>query len=388
MNKPNVVLILVDQLRTDRLSSFKIFDDLRSRGTFFSQMVTYAPYTVASLHAIITGMYGNENGVDSYFGSIDFDEDNCFTLAQYLKEHGYRTEADVLSKIVLPYQGFDKVSVHDEYKDDLLAIHKEMIEGSLESDPFFLLLHYSKIHTGTIKNIVERFSDFDDEYYSSYDHNLKKYDELVSEAERYLVEILDHCKRKGLCENTLFIVMSDHGCSLGEKNGEKCYGVFTYDYTVRTFAYLLFPKVFAAGKEIPEQVRTIDIAPTVMEILGIPQNISYKPMQGESLISMMSGDSNENRDAFIETAALSGPYPSPYEPNIHALRTGKWKFIHNRTTGSKELYDIQNDPKESFDVSSENTEIVSLLWDKLKKQGKYGARGYIMPPEDEINDDK
>jgi len=332
-------------------------------------MVTYAPYTVASVYALFSGMDGTQNGVDSYYGSLDFDEKNCFTLTQDLSEKGYYTKADVLSKIILPHQGFAGIDIHDEYNDDLRLRHKELIKETKAKKPFFLFLHYSNIHTGIMSEVVNKFSDFDQSYFSRKDENIRRYDGFVQKAAEYLEDILGFCRREGLAEDTLFVILTDHGCSLGEKPGEKCYGVFTYDYTVMTFAYFIYPAVLPMNREVNLLTRTIDIAPTVLELLGIIPKGGYKKMQGRSLYSAMLGKDSRDRGAYIETAALSGPHPSPYKPNICAYRTRDWKLIYNETTAEKELYNLKNDPEENFNLIGQHTAVENELWIKIKENG-------------------
>ena len=67
MKKYNVILILIDGARIDRLSHAPIFQKLIDQGTFFSQMISHAPYTLASMNSIFTGMYGGKNGIDAYY---------------------------------------------------------------------------------------------------------------------------------------------------------------------------------------------------------------------------------------------------------------------------------------------------------------------------------
>ena len=68
--------------------------------------------------------------------------------------------------------------------------------------------------------------------------------------------------------------MSDHGISVGEKIGERAYGAFCYDYTLRTFGYFLFPGI--ESQEISQQVRLIDYMPTILDYLKIPLDSEYK----------------------------------------------------------------------------------------------------------------
>lgn len=366
MKRPNIIFILLDQLRPDRLAFFEEFSSLKKNGVFFNQVITYAPYTVASVHALLSGIYGTHNGVDSYYGTLDFDSQNCFTLAQYLKDNGYHTKADVLSKIVLPHQGFDEVIVHDEHKDDLKARHKDLIIRASGKNPFFLFLHYSNIHTGIISEVVAKFTDFDENYFNHPAENQSRYDGLVKDAAVYFQDIMRFCKEHNLIEDTIFVILTDHGCSLGEKPGEKCYGVFTYDYTIVTFACFSYAKFLPENKEINFLVRSIDIAPTILDILGISSKVGYKKMEGKSLYPMMLGRDQLDREAYIETAGLSGPHPSPYKPNICAYRTKQWKLIYNGATGKKELYDLNADPQENTNLFGEYPQIESSLWEKIK----------------------
>lgn len=369
MNKPNIILLTLDQLRQDTMLQFNEFRELKKKGVLFSQMITYAPYTVASLHALFSGMYGTQNGVDSYYGSLDFDKDNCFTLAQYLKENGYYTKADIFSKILFPHQGFDECLIYDEYKDNLKIRHKKEIKETVRHKPFFLCLHYGNIHTGIVVEVARKFGDFDEEYFSNYEQNKKRYEGFANAAVDYFREIMEFCSEQNLMENTLFIIMTDHGCSLGEKRGEKCYGVYVYDYTVLTFAYFLYPAILPKNIEIKKLIRSIDITPTILDIIGIKQKAGFKKMQGQSLLPLILGKDEEDREAYIETAGLEGPNPSPYKPNICAYRTNEWKLIYNEATGQKELYNLKNDPKENINLIGQYPEIEDELWIKIKENG-------------------
>src|SRR3989344_6476852 len=112
--KPNIIMVLMDGIRVDSLEAAPFYAELKKSAVFFPNMITYAPYTIGSLHSIFSGLYGNTNGVNGYYKSYSFDKERCFTLAQYLKEDGYYTEADVPDLALLPNQGFDKIRVYDK----------------------------------------------------------------------------------------------------------------------------------------------------------------------------------------------------------------------------------------------------------------------------------
>ena len=155
--RPNIVIILLDQFRSDALDSHSIFWRLRNEGAFFSQTITYAPYTVASCHAMFTGMHGRDNGVDAYTKSGNFKRKECFTLTQYLKSAGYCTRSYIISPILIPHSGFDCLNVVPEDDEpNVLESHKKELDLCFgQNKPFFTFLHYTDIHREVVKNVIK-----------------------------------------------------------------------------------------------------------------------------------------------------------------------------------------------------------------------------------------
>jgi len=358
MAKLNVIIILLDGLRADRVYLCPNLQHIAKSGYFFSNMITSAPYTLASLHSIITSLYPSKNGVNSYFNMFKFKKDVCKTLAQYLHDKGYYTEANLVVDSLLPSQGFDAISTHDEYNDNLTELHKNKITA-LSDKPFFLFLHYTSLHTQSIINVGKKYTDFDQKFFNNYEANKKMYNSCLDRLDLYVKEIFEHAKNLGLLNKTILIFMSDHGTSNGEKIGEKMYGSFTYDYTIKVFCLITAPNI--GGKEISFQTRTIDIMPTIIDILGIEADESYEHIQGKSLIPLIQGEEKEDRVAFSETGGLYGPWPSHNEHNVFCIRLRKWKLIYNKTPDTWEMYDLQNDPKESNNIFNKNNDFALKL---------------------------
>ena len=233
--KPNIIMIIVDGVRYDAINKISYYNELKKESVFFPQLITYAPYTLASFHSMFSGMYGGQNGVNGYYKSYNFDKEKCFTLAQYLKEAGYYTEADFLHENVAPKQGFDKPRVHDEFKDDLIERHSEILTRVKSKKPFFLFLHYTPIHTNLVKNVIKKYSDFDKEYFKNKDKNFKEYLGWVDKSGSYLEAMGKKIKETGLWEDSLIFVLTDHGAGVGDKIGEKVYGVYLYEYTLKCY---------------------------------------------------------------------------------------------------------------------------------------------------------
>ncbi len=364
----NLIFIVIDGARHDRIVNGKNYSNLIANSTFFPKTITYAPYTIAALHAVFSGTYGNKTGVDSYWSSLKFKKDEYKTLSLYLQENGYYTHADVINDLVLPKIGFDSFVVHDELNDDLTIRHKillnEMKNKSDQNKDFFLYLHYSNIHTGIMQEVLKKYDNFSEEYFSKKKENEKFYNGLFEKADEYLGEIISYCEKLGLAENSLIVVISDHGISIGEKIGERAYGVYCYDYTLISTA--LFNHHSLPKKITENQIRSIDLLPTILEILSIPIDSNYKPIDGKSLIPIING-SSEERIAFSQSGNPLKNKQPPKEPNVFSIRTNKWKFISNIHDNSEELYNLENDTSEEFNIIEKNDDVASELRLKLKK---------------------
>ena len=128
----NIVFITMDGAREDRISNAKNYKNLISQSAFFSKVITYAPFTIAAMHAIFSGVYGFKNGVNSYWSGPNFKKDLYKTLPKFLNENGYHTFGDSVNKLILPPDGFDELNIHDELNDDLTERHKLLLEKMKE----------------------------------------------------------------------------------------------------------------------------------------------------------------------------------------------------------------------------------------------------------------
>jgi len=357
---------MMDGARLDRIVTGKNYSNLISNSAFFPKTITYAPYTIAALHAVFSGSYGHKTGVDSYWSTPKFKKEEYKTLSLYLQQNGYYTHADVINDLVLPKIGFDSFVVHDEENDDLTIRHKllldEMKNKSNQNKDFFLYLHYSNIHTGIMQEVLKKYDNFSDEYFSKKKENEKFYDGLFKKADVYLGDIISYCEKLGLNENSLIVVISDHGISIGEKIGERAYGVYCYDYTLISTA--LFNHHSLPHKITENQIRSVDLLPTILDILSIPIDSDYKQIDGKSLMPIIHGN-HEERIAFSQSGNPLKNKQPPKEPNVFSIRTDKWKFISNIHNNTEELYNLQNDPTEENNLIDSNPEISLKLREEM-----------------------
>ena len=363
---------MIDGGRLDSAQNSKFFNTLKSKSAFFSQTITYSPHTIAAMHAVFSGTYGTRSGTNSYWSTFKFKKDKFKTLTEYLHENNYYTHADLINQLVVPKQGFDNFIIHDELNDDLAKRHKELLKKmsilEQEDKNFFLYLHYSKIHTGIMNEVLRVYNNNSKEFFDNRTKNEQRYATLFKNAEIYLQSVLDEINNLELEKNSMILVMSDHGISTGEKFGERAYGAFCYDYTLRTFTYFLSEEF--TSSEITQQIRTVDFMPTILDYLQISFDNNYEKPDGVSLMPLIYGKSMPEQIAYSETGNPLDKKEPPKEPNTKSVRTSKWKLILNRYDDSKELYNLELDPNEEKNLFGRGEKIESFLRDKLQKLEK------------------
>ena len=364
----NVIIICIDGGRLDWARESPVMKKFSKNSIFFSQSITYAPYTNSSIHAFISGAYGNRNGCYSYWHSSRFKGENFKTLVDYLHENDYYTCADLISDLVLPKKNFDMYEVYDESDVNLQSRHVKLLEKMKEHNSngkkFFLYLHYSGIHTGIRDQVLKVYNNFSEEYFENKSKNKQRYNNLFQKAENYLQEVYQKILDLDLFKNSIVLIISDHGISIGEKIGERAYGSYCYDYTIKTFANYNSPDL--PSQEFKQQVSHVDFIPTILDDLGINQDESYEKMDGISLLEAIKNKNFKERYVFSETANPLNDNAPPKKPNTKSIRTSEWKLIYNEYNDTKELYDLKNDPDENMNLIDEEIPIKDELWKNLR----------------------
>ena len=362
--KLNVLVITMDTTRYDHLGCFGSLytrtpniDRLGYGGVRFLQTIAGAPITVPSHSTILTGTYPIFHGVRNN-GTFRLAESNI-TLAEVLKGHGFDTGA-VIGSFVLHSQfglnqGFDYYNDKLEnpnpklefFFDEIPAAEVgrlgiEYIDQHL-GKPFFLWLHFFDPHAA-----YRPPSPYKELYGPA---NL--YDGEIAYADEHIGKVVKELEAKKLLDHTLIVLTADHGESLGD-HGEPSHGLLMYDTTLHVPLLFYLKDRLPAGEGVEEMVRSVDIMPTILDILQIPQT---KNNQGVSLLPRMFGFEKDTAhlEALVENYL---PYFNFGYASLEGIRTSDYKFIN---APERELYDLRSDPREYKNLFQKETRTAAKL---------------------------
>ena len=355
--RPNVLLISIDTLRADHLGSYgyaaaqtPTLDALARRGLRFSQAVTVAPLTLPAHSSLMTGTFPSYHGVRDNGGF--YLGDDQVTLAEVLRARGYRTGGFVAAFVLDGRWGINQG--FDRYFDDfdlskykveagLDAVQRpasEVIDKAIEwldqeaRGPFFAWVHLYEPHAPYDPPEPMR-ARFPPTMVGAYD------DAEIATADLQVGRLLSHLAADGRLDRTIVVVLGDHGESLGEHD-EQQHAFFVYDATVRIPLIIAGPGV--SPREIADQVRIVDVMPTLLDLV----KIDVPPVvQGRSLLPLARGGR-------LDLVALSETwYPRHHYgwSELTAIRDGRYTFI---AAPRRELYDTQTDPGETHDLAASN----------------------------------
>lgn len=374
--KENIIFIALDGVRLDQFRSSPQFSKYLRQGTLFSTMITYSPHSITSFHAIFTGVYGSKSGVDSYFGTPQFKKEQVKTLPQYLQEEGYYCIGDSMNELVIPSQGFHKLIIQKEFTEfiqDHRQILDQVVEKNKEGTPCFVHLHCSYLHNDVVQGVIKKFKGRETEYYQKRAENEARYQQYLTKIDRYVQIIGTELEKKNLFEDSVVIFFSDHGNSLGEKEGEVAYGNLCYDYSLKTFALWLKKGSFPE-QEISQMIRNVDLLPTILEYLHLKADKSKIPLDGASVLNLIKEKKGAERISFSETGGMTGPCPSPKSPNVFTVRTDRWKLIYLQDLQKYEMYDLLHDPPEEHNLIGQEKPEETMLRTLLQEYRSTGSK--------------
>jgi arylsulfatase A-like enzyme/Flp pilus assembly protein TadD len=361
----NLLLITLDTTRADRLGCYgyarartRHLDRLAAEGVRFEYALSPAPITLPAHASIFTGLYPPGHGVRNN-GNF-YLADRFETLATVLRGKGYRTAAFVSSFILDRRYGLARgfetyddamqgaqpevIALEAERRGDRTAlVLSQWLEGraAAPAAPFFAWLHLYDPHEP-----YRPPQPFRGMFAGA------EYDGEIAFDDAIVASILDKLEKLGLRERTLIAVIGDHGESLGD-HGEETHSMFVYESAIRVPLLLWRPGLVPAGVVVQEPVRAIDLAPTVLDLLGAP---ALPHIDGRSLVAVLKGNgSGSPPPAYAET------YLPQFYMNwapLRAIRDQRFKLID---APKPELYDLKTDPGEVRNLYADQPETARAL---------------------------
>jgi len=376
--KLNIVFIVIDSLRPDHLGCYgylrptsPTIDQLSKESILFTQAISPSTVTLLSVPSILTSTLPTTHMVYDWEATLN---PSLKTVAQILKEKGYRTaffsNHGIVGKIKGLEKGFDVFLDEGELSSDKLTQRAIRWIEKKGKNPFFVYLHYMSVHVpyrppppydqiflkdalykeeqevpisedergkGKIPNFLAQKGITNPSYYVAL------YDGGIRYTDAQIARLLGWLKEKGFYKRTLILITADHGEFLGEHNLYFCHGEKPYDTVLRVPLIMRFPNL--PPQKIERQVSTLDIVPTILEVLGI----NSPSMEGVSLLPLLQGKKN-----FLHPYIFSLSGNIPEKTGYSSVREEGWKLIHiKRPEGEDyQLFDLTQDPQEEKDVKN------------------------------------
>ena len=370
----NLVMISLDTTRQDHGSVYGYarettpnLERLAAEGVVFAHAYAGAPTTAPSHATLFTGLYPITHRVVKNGRVL---APAHATLAERLHERGWAT-AGVVSSYVLDArfgwsQGFELwdddfelasattmvpgekgAEVFDRKADATTTRALRWLEQERDaSRPFFLFVHYMDPHFPWVAppELLTRFRT-QDLPLDGVSGAIARYDAEIAFTDQQLGRLFDALEQLGLARDTLVAVTADHGEGLMD-HGELHHSTQLYEEQMRVPLVLRFPRRLPAGRVVDTPVSLLDLAPTLLELLGA-EPAAGDPMQGRSLISLIEGEVPPEREPIF----LFRPDNTEIPGEQYAVRQGDWKLIRGPGPGMRELFDLASDPKEREDRS-------------------------------------
>ncbi len=402
----NVVFIVLDTLRADHLGAYgyrrktsPTIDLLAGRGIRFAHVSAPSSWTKSSMASIWTGLAPGSHGVLRYPHGLPED---ATTPAEILRDAGFYTAGIWRNGWVASNfgfgQGFDlyhrpaslstpeflqrqtvsswKLGGSD---DEITTSAVEFLKG-VGQQRFLLYLHYMDIH----QYVYDDSADFGTTF-------LDFYDNAIAWVDRNLNALFGSMQERGLLGRTLVVITADHGESFLE-HGSEGHARTLYTEVQDVPLILIPPFVLDRGVVVEPRVQSVDIWPTVLDLLGMPglpaaQGVSLLPAIEAAANGPASGERTNDRDR-VAIAELdrswgtTGAEPKP----LLSVTDGPYRLVQYESQPQfAELYDHRSDPGEQKNLARELPEVADRLRQRLTEYRSLPEAPWGKPLEVEID---
>ena len=410
----NVVLIVVDALRADRISAAGYprpttprLDELGREGARFENCYAAAAWTKPAVASLLTSLYPDAHGARRREDRLP---PEARTLAEILRDSGWSTAAVVANPNLKSVFGFDQgFAAYDDSlmrdrlyeialrpfffrpllssllgrdfdltdRDNADRVNRRVLPllESLRGGRFFVYVHYMDPHFPyrPPREFANLFPP------APGQEEAARYDAEIRFADDRIGRLLDRLKALGLYDRTLIVVTADHGEAFGE-HSDSGHGHTIFEEMVRV------PLIIRGAGEKPgsligRPVRSIDILPTVLDGLGLPPEGGA---EGASLLPALRFlEAGDGPDIFIDQESFDGRFRLK-----GVIQRGRWKYIRDESpggatpagSGRERLYELRDDPGEKYDLAASRPEIRERLLARLRSHEEDPRRRRLSAP--------
>jgi arylsulfatase A-like enzyme len=427
------VLFLTDTLRADYLGGYGFqgdvspaIDRLAAESLRFRRAFTNAPWTKPSVASMFTSLYPQVHGLNNHSGNYwgrssrerreGILPEAAATLAEALRERGYRTAAFVSNPLVASRYGFqqgfevyhDRESHVGTKLDALVDDAMAWLGGLGPDEPFFLYIHTMDVH-GPYSGTREDYEVLRASPSLGADRVLApnempeqtqvpleqrpawaqpgmrrhvaywrtRYASGVRAFDRRFADLLGQLAQSGRLDRSWFLFTSDHGEELHDHGGWS-HGKSLFEHQVRIPLLVRRPGGKGA-RDVDTIVEHVDLMPTLLALAGAT---APGTVQGRDLSGVMRGGRGDRSAVAFGTSTMGAP-------GLYSVRSTTHKLLFDAFSGKAQLFDLRQDPAERRDVSAEQPQIARELRDRLTAHlresvagGTLEARTIALPAED------
>ena len=397
-----IILISLDTLRADHLGCYRYYRDtspsidaFAMESILFENAIVQAPNTLASHMSIMTSLYPSFHGVGRQSFPLDYEHK---TIAELLNEEGYQTagftDGGYVSGVFGFHQGFETYNESGGGIENTLPQVKKWLDANKEK-PFFLFIHSYDIHgpynppppfvgmfhelpyMGTLvptnltlwlaysKKIKLNEADLD--------HFIALYDEGIRYVDEKLGEFFSYLQDTDLREQSLVIITSDHGEEFNE-HGSFLHHQLYFEPNLHVPLIIRIPSYPKKQIRIEEFVQSIDILPTILDIMELP---AHPKAQGKSLLPLIKLQRNyfaqfleKITSTFMKNLTIAFAEHEPHMPPYHRtiITNDGYQLITDQEFKTLKLFNLSIDPLTQNNILEGHNAISEQLLLNMKKQ--------------------
>ncbi len=381
--RPNVLLIVIDTLRADKLGCYGStlgltphLDAVAAEGTRFERSFAHAPWTLPSFASLLTSTYPAQHGAGGRVGRFQPLPEAARTLAECFRDAGYATRAVVNVDFLSDAFGMNQGYAAEDY--DFYAVPANNIEmrratattdaairwlrGRRGDRSFFVMVHYFDPHLvydppteyrrrfaapqdrdnhdwvyGTVPDVIALRNGKAKLNPDTIRRGGKLYDGEVAYTDAEIGRLLDEVSNLGLNASTILVITADHGEEFLDHGGFE-HGHTLYDELIHVPLLFRYPGRLPV-KVVSPTVGLIDVAPTLCQLAGVDPEPSFV---GRSLLPLVDDEEVEDRPILSQ-----GNF---WGPPLFSWRHGGYKIVLSK--GQTALYHVSFDPLEQINLAS------------------------------------